>query len=818
MNTWKRIFGSKRARRIARYEYRVGAIGMLEPSLRLLSDADLQARGRTSRERARGGTPPEALLIEAYAVVREAARRTLGLRHFDVQLLGGMALHDGLVAEMKTGEGKTLVATLPAYLNALAGEGVHVVTVNDYLAQRDAEWMGPLYRFLGLTVGVILEVMGDDETEEHRNRRAAYACDITYGTNHEIAFDYLRDNLVTVPEEIVHRGFHYAIVDEVDFLLVDEARTPLIISGPSREDAGHLRQVDEVVRHLRKELHFVVEPKTCTASLTEAGFEAVSQRLGVENLCDLAHVDLYHAVHQSVLAHGVYKRDGDYIVEDGEVLIVDEFTGRVSENKRYADGLHQAIEAKEGMQIRSEDRTLAKVTYQTFFSRYKKLAGMTGTAWSERQEFMQTYGRDVQVIPTNRPVIRCDYQAAVFDTLEEKHAAVVQEILDLRAEGRPVLVGTTSVHESEQLSHRLKRATVPHSLLNAKNHRAEAGIVAQAGRKGAVTISTNMAGRGTDIILGGNPELMGKPEAIPTRGLEKLREECAREREDVARAGGLHVIGTAHHESVRIDNQLRGRAGRQGDPGSSQFIVSLDDEIWKKFGKARIDEIRIELQRQGHPEGEPIDSPKVLRALRSLQRKVEIENQAIRRDVLKYDLVVHTQRETIYGWRRTLVTGEGYDPEGLLRELVDDLVTENQDRETLAAALRAHFHESFDLPDEDQGDLKNEVMEQALTLLRQRAEGAGREVLRELGQLILLQAIDDLWTEHLSNLERVEEGIGLRGYAQVDPVIEWRKEATRMWHETLRLIRGRAVTLWFLVDVDREPTGLLAPPCDGGGQ
>ncbi len=800
MKSWREIIGGKRARRIARYERHVASINDLGSSLRVSSDADLKARSQTLRKRASQGAPLETLLVEAYAVAREVAWRILGLRHFDVQLLGAMALHDGLIVEMKTGEGKTLVATLPAYLNALRGVGVHVVTVNDYLAQRDVEWMGPLYRFLGLSVGVILEEMGDDETKETRNRREAYACDITYGTNHEIAFDYLRDNLATVPEEIVQRRFHYAIVDEVDFLLIDEARTPLIISGPAREDLGLFRMVNQVVCHLREILHYVVEAKTRTASLTEAGFDAVQKGLGVDKLVELEHIELYHAVHQAVLAHGAYKRDVDYIVEDGEVLIVDEFTGRVSEDKRYADGLHQAIEAKEGVEVQSEDQTLAKVTYQTFFGRYAKLAGMTGTAWSERQEFMQTYGRDVQVIPTHRPMIRRDYQDVVFETMEEKHAAVVREILDRRATGQPVLVGTTSVEESEQLSHWLGQRRVPHSVLNAKNHRAEALIIAQAGRKSAVTISTSMAGRGTDIILGGNPELLVKERAIRAEDSKSLREQCTRERQEVLAAGGLHVIGTGQHESVRIDNQLRGRAGRQGDPGSSQFMVSLDDEIWKKFGKLRIAEIRTTLRRKGHPKNEPIETAKVRRVLRSLQKKVDVENQAIRRDVLKYDLVVHAQREAIYAWRRTLVTGEGYDPVDLIRGIVDDLLAQTNDREAIAAALRTHFNAPFDLPDEDTGDLESTAMQQALALLERREKKVGAEALRELGRRILLQTIDDLWTEHLSNLEQVEEGIGLRGYAEVDPVIEWRKEATQMWQQLLRLIRSRAVAQWFLVE------------------
>ena len=804
MSLLKSIFGRKRARRAARIQREVNAF---EPSLRPLSDQDLQVRSQKLRELARGGAGLEALLSEAFAVVREAARRTLGLRHYDVQLLGGLALHDGLIAEMKTGEGKTLVATLPVYLNSLAGKGVHVVTVNDYLAQRDADWMGPLYRFLGLTVGVVLEEMGDNEGEELRNRRAAYGCDVTYGTNSEIAFDYLRDNLVTVPEEIVHRGFHYAIVDEVDFLLLDEARTPLIISGSTRADQGVFQKVDQVVRRLREGLHYEARPKTRTAILTEAGLKTVSDGLGVGNLFHVEHLDLWHAVYQSVVAYGAYKRDVDYIVEDGMVLIVDEFTGRVSPDKRYADGLHQAIEAKERVHVESEDETLAKVTYQTFFGRYEKLAGMTGTAWSARKEFRRTYGRDVEVIPTNRPLICDDYQDVVFDTLEEKHEAIVRDILGRRAEGQPVLVGTTSVHESEQLSHRLTEAGVPHSLLNAKNHRAEAGIIAQAGRQGAVTISTNMAGRGTDIVLGGNTDMMAyenplqESEHDGKAALQRLRKECTKEREEVLAAGGLHVIGTSLHESLRIDNQLRGRSGRQGDPGSSQFIISLDDDIWKKFGKTKIGRIRTALHEQGHSKNEPIDSPMVIRTLWMLQKKVEDENQAIRRDVLNYDIVVHAQRETIYGWRETLVAGKGYDPVDLIQQVVDNLIAQNQDKKNLAEALQAHFHKPFDLRSTQHNDLKSAVMRQALALLKQREDSVGAEVLHEQGRLILLQAIDDLWTEHLCNLESVEESIGLRGFAELDPVVEWKKETAHMWQETLRLIRSRAITLWFLAEI-----------------
>jgi preprotein translocase subunit SecA len=791
MSFWKRLFGAGKGSP-ARYQKRVAEMTALEAGLRDLPDEDLRRRSEDLRDKARAGTPLDDLAIPAGALVREAGRRTLGMRHFDVQLIGGLALHDGCVAEMKTGEGKTLVATFPAYLNALSGRGVHVVTVNDYLAQRDAEWMGPLYRLLGLTVGVIREEMGDDEAEERRARREAYACDITYGTNHEIAFDYLRDNLAIESADVVQRGFQYAIVDEVDFLLIDEARTPLIISGPSREDTDVVRRVDGVVRKLESGLHYVAEPKTRTVGLTEAGFVAVEAGLGVSDLAEPGELDLFHAVHQSVLAHGLYRRDVDYLVEDNEVRIIDEFTGRVSEDKRYADGLHQAIEAKERVRVRGEDQTLAKVTYQTFFARYEKLAGMTGTAVSAKAELASTYELTVVVVPTHRPMIRRDMGDLLFDTTEEKHAAVAKAIAELRAQGRPVLVGSTSVRESEQLSRVLKRAKIPHDVLNAKNHRAEAAIIAQAGQRAGVTISTNMAGRGVDILLGGAP---GK----------RPPEEIALAHEAVAKAGGLHVIGTGHHESERIDHQLRGRAGRQGDPGSSQFFLSLDDDLYEKFGQEEIAALREELEEQEHPADTPIADANVLKLLRELQRKVEEEDAATRRDVLRFDLVVNAQRETIYAWRRTLVTGEGFDPEAIIRETIADLCARAPGPAELAEALRAQFHAPFELDGSEDKDLEERARGQALALLRQREEMAGRAALHKLGRRLLLETIDDLWTEHLSILEKVEEGMGLRGYAEEDPLVAWKKETAAMWDELLRLIRSHALKLWFLADVSRAP-------------
>ena len=777
MGWFEAVFGGARGRRNYRYERLIGEINRLDPSLSGLTDGALQERGTWLRQQACGGATLSELLVPVFAVVREASRRVLAMRHFDVQLVGGMALHDGLIAEMKTGEGKTLAATLPVILNALSGRGVHVVTVNDYLASRDAEWMGPLYHFLGLSVGVVTEELGDDAADEYAPRRAAYASDITYVTNHELAFDYLRDNLATHKGEIVHRGFHFAIVDEVDFLLIDEARTPLIISGQADEDVGLYRRVNQIVRKLQRDDHYAVDPKTRTASLTDVGWDTVSRALGVPNLWTAEHLDLYHAVHQAVIAHGAYARDVDYVVADGEVLIVDEFTGRISPGKRYSDGLHQALEAKERLRVQAEDQTLAKVSYQTFFARYEKLAGMTGTAWSEREEFQGTYRRDVHVIPTNRPCIREDLPDVIYDTRAEKLDAVVEEIQLRRQTGQPVLVGTTSVRESEDLSRRLQLAAIPHTVLNAKNHRAEAAIIAQAGRERTVTISTNMAGRGIDIILGG---------------------------ESVREAGGLHVIGTGRHESVRIDNQLRGRAGRQGDPGSSQFFVSLDDEIWQKFGRQALLQLRREL-RDGEARtaarvsGAPLTAPKVRRLLRELQKKVDVENVATRKEVLKYDLVLHVQREAIYRWRNTLLADGGFVPDTLIGGAVEALYDAAADDGGFILGLSQLLHAPVELAGHPAADLFEAAKRYAAEQLREREQRLGAEDVREVGRQILLQSIDTLWTDHLSNLERVEEGVDLHAYSGMDPLIEWQKMAAAMWVDTLRQIHQRALSMWFLV-------------------
>ena len=776
------IFGGPPAWRLARYRRRLGACGKHEASFKALDDQGLARQSEVLKGRARGGEPLDRLLPEAFALVREASRRTLGMRHYDVQLLGGMALHDGCVAEMKTGEGKTLVAPLAAYLNALTGHGVHVVTVNDYLAERDSRWMGPVYELLGIKVGLILENMGDDPAAEVQARRAAYACDVTYGTNHELAFDFLRDNLATSPDEVSHRGFHFALVDEVDFLLIDEARTPLIISGPGYEDTGLFRRMDRIVRRLDPGMHYYVEEKTRTATLSDLGLERVQQELGAGSLTDPANLALYHVARQSVLAHGVYRKDVDYLVEDGQVNIVDEFTGRVSEDKRFADGLHQALEAKEGVTVRAEDRTLAKVTYQTFFGRYGKLAGMTGTAWTAKEELMKTYGLKVVRVPTHRPGLRQDFEDLVYDTADDKHRAVVEEIRQLHGEGRPVLVGSTSVEESERLDDLLVAAQIPHKVLNAKNHRQEADLIAQAGRQGAVTISTNMAGRGVDIVLGGGDEGQGAA---------------------VTSAGGLHVIGTGRHESARIDDQLRGRAGRQGDPGSSQFHVSLEDRLWRRFGTLEIDDLRRRLPMSGHVAGAPISLPGVGKVLRSLQKKVEEEDQSIRQEVLKYDLVVHVQREAMYAWRATVVEDDGFDPVELAADLAADLCQRHGEPVELERALEALFHHPFSLEGLRPVDFELAVADRAAELAEAGLERWG-QAYRELGRQLLLESIDELWTDHLTALDRLEEGIGLQGYAQQDPLTAWRREASMMYGELMFLIRARFLDLWMLARP--EPT------------
>jgi preprotein translocase subunit SecA len=785
---WLRsLTGSFSRRALARAEVQLERIQTRGKALRNQSDDQLREVAGALRKRVRGGESLNALLAECYALVREMADRTLKMRHFDVQVLGGIVLHQGHVAEMKTGEGKTLVATLPACLQALTGKGVHVVTVNDYLAARDAEWMGPIYEFMGFSVGVVTEDMDPDERPEAR--KTAYAADITYVTNHELVFDSLRDNLAITPDEVVLRPLNYALVDEVDLLLLDEARTPLIISGPTGDDPGHCLEARDIVSRLRPNTHFDVDHKSRQVKVKDSGWTAMERALGIKNLAEERHLEWQHVLYNAMLAHAVYERDVDYIVEEDKVYLIDEFTGRVSPDKRFADGLHQALEAKEDVTVRSEDRTLAKTSYQMFFAGYPTLCGMTGTAVTVREEFQRTYGLRVVAVPTNRPGIRRDLEPVVYKTSKEKFASVAEEISRLLEAGRPVLVGTTSVRESEHLSGILKKSKIPHQVLNAKNHEEEAAIISRAGQRGTVTISTNMAGRGVDIVLGDD---------------------------QVKQAGGLAVIGTGLHEAQRIDNQLRGRSGRQGDPGSSRYFLSLDDPIYKRFGEIDpesrvLDHLRQRLS--GHPQGERVRDRSVLRTLDQLRKKVETENEAIRKEVLKYDVVIEKHRKTIYEWRAKLVVSDPAEaaPEvdGLTNEIAEDLIYRNfagekrLDRElyeNLENEARTRFGIDFRLdqlgPAEDwsperAGTLITENVRQRLQ--QQRALLDEADYL-EIGREILLTTIDNLWTEHLTTLERLDEGIGLRSYAQLDPLVEFRREANLLYQDLLREIRLQAVS------------------------
>lgn len=823
MISWfSRFFASSATSLVAR-------VNDLEPSVQRASDAELAARTTHFRQRLEKGEPLESLLPEAFATAREAARRALGMRHFDVQVQGGVELARGHIVEMKTGEGKTLVATLPAYLHALQGKGVHIVTVNDYLARRDAEWMGRVYRFLGLTVGCIQEQMGNGHREETRLRKEAYAADITYGTNSEIVFDFLRDNLAHDPGDIVQRGQHAAIVDEVDLLLIDEAQTPLIISGQGAEDTGVFVRVDAIVRKLRPGEDFQAERRTKSATLTEVGLVKVETSLGVGSLADPANLSYMHAVHQSLQAHGIFTRDVDYIVTDGgEVHIVDEHTGRVSPDKRFSNGLHQALEAKERVRVKTEDVTLAKTSYQHFFRGYTALSGMTGTAHSEKEEFRKIYQKKIVRLPTHKPMIRKDWERIIFLRMNDKHAAVADEIREMREEGRPVLVGTVSVLESEQLSRLLTRQGIPHNVLNAKQHDREAEVIAQAGREGAVTISTNMAGRGTDILLGGNPERLAADKHEPgtaeyAAALREYEALCAAEKARVVKAGGLHVIGTGEHESVRIDNQLRGRAGRQGDPGSSIFVVSLEDPVYRMFGEKQLLAELLE-RLAAHPPAEPVEDEDVSRALTALRKKVEVENEAIRLDVFKYDLVIHDNRQQVWAWRRKLLQTEEasqwrQSAEDLVGDLVETLCVEiekalGKEREETtppteaerwrALAGRIFEWEQRELPTDTPFEISGIVS----WLMERYDSRFGREtdeLVRRWERYVLLMTIDRQWPQFLTDVERLEEGIFLRGYSQLDPLVEFRREVGMMFGMFLTDVRLTALRAWLNVNLHVLP-------------
>jgi preprotein translocase subunit SecA len=769
----KKIFGSKNDRELRRLAPLVDRITSLEPEFRKLSDAQLTAKTGEFKERLARGEELDDLLSEAFAAAREAAVRVLGLRPFDVQLIGGIVLHQGKIAEMKTGEGKTLVAVMPAYLNALTGEGVHIVTVNDYLARRDTEWMGGIYRLLGLSVGTIVHGLSDAE------RRRAYAADITYGTNNEFGFDYLRDNMKFSLEDMVQRGFNYAIVDEVDSILIDEARTPLIISGPAEESTELYYILNRVALQLVRDRDYTVDEKARSILITEEGVARAEKLLGVDNLYDPRHIELLHHLNQALKAHNLFKRDDEYIVKDGQVIIVDEFTGRLMPGRRYSDGLHQALEAKEGVRIENENQTLATITFQNYFRMYRKLAGMTGTADTEAEEFKKIYNLDVVIIPTHRKMIRVDHPDVIYKTAEEKFRAVVEEIKDCHTRGQPVLVGTTSIEKSELLSRMLKREGIKHEVLNAKHHEKEAQIVAQAGQLGMVTIATNMAGRGTDIVLGPG----------------------------VVERGGLHIIGTERHEARRIDNQLRGRSGRQGDPGSSRFYLSLEDDLLRIFGGDRLKSL---MERFGMEDGQPIEAQMVSNAIERAQKRVEAHNFDIRKHLLEYDNVMNKQREVIYAQRRQILAGENLEEDLLemAEELVEDLVSEyTQDRiaeewdlKGLQDAFQRQFGFRPDLVQAD-GDLTDYLTDLVRRRLEQKKTELGPELFRHLQQMVMLQIVDNHWKEHLLSMDHLRDGIGLRGYAQKDPLREYQREGYDMFMDLIHRIKADTVGTLFHLQV-----------------
>nr|WP_320131047.1 preprotein translocase subunit SecA [uncultured Holophaga sp.] len=801
-NLLKKLIGSKNDRELKRLWAKVQLINALEPQFQAMSDEELKQCTPALKTRLEEGATLDEILPEAFAALREGSRRVLKMRHFDVQLVGGMVLHEGKVSEMRTGEGKTLTATLPLYLNALAGKGAHLVTVNDYLARRDAEWMGRLYTWMGLTVGIIQHGLSDEE------RREAYACDITYCTNNELGFDYLRDNMKWSLEEFTQRGFAFAIVDEVDSILIDEARTPLIIAGSSEEDTSKYYRIDALIPKLEIEVDYKVDEKDRQVMLTDDGIRHAERLLGVANLYDPSAIDTLHGMNQALLAHNLYKRDVDYMVrprEDGrgdEIVIVDEFTGRMMPGRRWSNGLHQAIEAKEGVEVNAENQTLATVTFQNFFRMYTKLAGMTGTAETEARELLQIYKLEVVIVPTNKPMIRRDFADVVYATRKGKVKAIVEEIKELHENGQPVLVGTASIESSEFLAEQLKVAGVRHVVLNAKHHEREAEIIAQAGRKGAVTIATNMAGRGTDILLGGNPEGLARLEARKrsielydeegreTPEFSALVEEMARqteaEKEEVRASGGLHILGTERHESRRIDNQLRGRAGRQGDPGSSRFYLSLEDDLMRIFGG---DRIKAMMSTLGMNDEEPIEAGMVTRAIERSQKRVETQNFEIREHLLKYDDVMNKQRIFFYGLRTEILKGN--TREYVLRiagevceGLVHDYLPEKGEKDI--EGFKERFEQLFALAEVDFEALaalsRAEAIQSLTTLVQSAYEEketrlGSEEILRWHERVAILQIIDSAWKRHLLVMDHLKEAIGFRGYGQKDPLVEYKRES-----------------------------------------
>jgi preprotein translocase subunit SecA len=845
------VFGSKNDREIKALMPIVQRINGLESGLTPLSDQALADRTQEFKKRLAAGETLDDILPEAFAVCREMSRRKLNMRHFDVQLIGGMILHKGRIAEMKTGEGKTLVATLPIYLNALEGKGAHLVTVNDYLAKRDAQWMGQLYHALGLSTGIIqhdasfiFDPAYDASDRRLQNLRPctrpeAYRADITYGTNNEYGFDYLRDNLVVTDlNQCVQRELNFAIVDEVDSILIDEARTPLIISGPTDQTTDLYYRINAIIPQLKIEQDYTIEEKTKTASLTEDGNVRVEKLLGVDNLYDPANMDLVHHVVKALQAHALYKRDVDYVVKDGEVIIVDEFTGRLMPGRRWSDGLHQAVEAKEGVKIANENQTLASVTFQNYFRMYKKLGGMTGTADTEAAEFAKIYNLDVNVVPTNRKMIRLDYADVVYRTEKEKFAAIAEDIKECHERGQPVLVGTISIEKSEKLAGMLSRNGIKHNVLNAKQHEREAEIVAQAGRKGAVTIATNMAGRGTDILLGGNADFMFKqvlyreenlPDDRRLEIFEEIRGDCEKNKQEVVALGGLHILGTERHESRRIDNQLRGRAGRQGDPGSSRFYLSLEDDLMRIFASERVSQLMLKL---GMEEGVPIEHGMVTRAIANAQKKVEAHNFEIRKQLLEYDDVMNKQREVIYQHRRAVLSGENLTED--IYDMMDGLVEsslnvycpaeqypEEWDMKGLTEMMQGQFGLDITQGRHDGGESLRDVGRDALvedlkTHVREayarKEQELGSDLMRFLEKNFMLQVIDHHWKDHLLGMDHLRDGIGLRGYGQKDPLIEYKREGYDLFAGMMERIKADTLDRLFRVQAVRNEGEQAAPP------
>jgi len=836
-----KIFGTRNEREVKAMRPVIAAMNDLEPAMQQLSDIDLAAKTIEFRERLARGEPLDDLMIEAFAVVRETSRRVLNMRHFDVQLIGGMVLHKGRIAEMKTGEGKTLVATAPSYLNALEGKGVHIVTVNDYLAKRDSEWMGRIHRFLGLTIGIIVHDLDDRERQDN------YGCDITYGTNNEFGFDYLRDNMKFNLQNCVQRGHNFAIVDEVDSILIDEARTPLIISGPSEESTDKYYKANKVIPHLQRgeviegkepgEKYttgdFTIDEKHRSSALTEEGVLHVEKLLGIGNMYEPQNVEWNHHIQQALKAHAIFQKDKDYVVKDGEVIIVDEFTGRLMPGRRWSDGLHQAVEAKEGVKIERENQTLATITFQNYFRMYKKLAGMTGTAETEAAEFEKIYKLEVTVIPTNRPMIRIENQDVVYRTEDEKFRNAAKEIRAFQERGQPILVGTISVEKSERLSALLKKNGVRHEVLNAKNHEREAHIVAQAGRKGSVTVSTNMAGRGTDILLGGNPEAMAR-DVMRKQGKDPDREEfkadwestlnevkaaCAVEHDEVVGLGGLHIVGTERHDSRRIDNQLRGRAGRQGDPGSSRFFLSLQDDLLRIFGGERMQNLMLRL---GMEEDVPIESKLITKRIAAAQKAVEAQNFESRKHLLEYDDVMNKQRQAVYGMRRQLL--EGVDQKervlemtkGVVGGMVDKRCPNEAHPETYdMAGLQTDMLTQFgvrinpsDLAGQKGAQIDVELYERAQAAYQAKEDLVGASLLREAERNIMLHVIDDQWKDHLLSMDHLKEGIGLRGYGQKDPLVEYKKESYTLFQDMMDRIEDETVRYLYFLRFEQNPGAL----------